>query len=153
MRRKSTRGAAALALGLLGGVLAALAGGGRPAAAATLIQSCGQRDKPFLQLDSNRVVGNTATGNGTVGIQVSSGATANQILGNSATGNSLDLEDGNLPACVNTWRGNTFVTDNEGGRPSALGRAASARWRRGAAGRRCPARVRQRYNRLNSLEK
>ena len=40
MRRKSTRRAAALALGLLGGALAALAGGGRPAAAATLIQSC-----------------------------------------------------------------------------------------------------------------
>jgi parallel beta-helix repeat protein len=40
MRRTSTRGAAALALGLLGGVLAILAGGGRPAAAATLIQSC-----------------------------------------------------------------------------------------------------------------
>jgi parallel beta-helix repeat protein len=40
MTQKLTRGAAALALGLLGGVLAALAGGGRPAAAATLIQSC-----------------------------------------------------------------------------------------------------------------
>ena len=40
MRRTSTRGAPALALGLLGGVLAALAGGGRPAAAATLIQFC-----------------------------------------------------------------------------------------------------------------
>src|SRR4051812_11191327 len=40
MRRTSTRGAPALALGLLGGVLAALPGGGRPAAAATLIQSC-----------------------------------------------------------------------------------------------------------------
>src|SRR3954451_458378 len=38
MTRKLTRGATALALGLLGG---ALAGGGRPAEAATLIQSCG----------------------------------------------------------------------------------------------------------------
>jgi parallel beta-helix repeat protein len=41
MRRTSTRGAAALALGLLGGALATLAGGGRPAAAVTLIQTCG----------------------------------------------------------------------------------------------------------------
>ena len=42
MRRKSTRGAAALALGLLArrGADATLAGGGRPAAAATLNQSC-----------------------------------------------------------------------------------------------------------------
>src|SRR3954468_21209648 len=41
MTRASTRGAAVLALGLLGGTLATLAGGGRPAAAATLIQMCG----------------------------------------------------------------------------------------------------------------
>src|SRR3954447_18043687 len=40
MTRKLTRGTAALALGLLGGALATLAGGGRPAAAATLIQNC-----------------------------------------------------------------------------------------------------------------
>src|SRR3954470_14921758 len=40
MTQKLTRGAASLALGLLGEALAALAGGGRPAAAATLIQNC-----------------------------------------------------------------------------------------------------------------
>src|SRR3954447_5773781 len=51
MRRTSTRGAAALALGLLGGALATLAGGGRPAAAATLIQSC-----PFTAMQTGTYV-------------------------------------------------------------------------------------------------
>jgi hypothetical protein len=46
-------------------------------------------------------------------------------VGNTVTGNrNFDLADNNLPACVNTWQGNAFVTDNEGNGP---GRAASAR--------------------------
>jgi hypothetical protein len=47
-------------------------------------------------------------------------ATGNLLEGNRATGNAnTDLVDFNLPQdCVNTWRGNRFVTDNEGDGPS-----------------------------------
>ena len=59
------------------------------------------------------------TGNGW-GILVDTPATGNRIEGNVATGNSIfDLDDANQPACVNTWRGNAFVTDNEGNGPGA----------------------------------
>ena len=64
----------------------------------------GPRDNLFFNSDSNRVVGNTATGNRTIGIQVEPGSTGNQFLGNTATGNNPDLSDGNPPACVNTWQ-------------------------------------------------
>ncbi len=63
-----------------------------------------------------RVVGNTAKDNGIYGIIVDNGSTGNYLTGNTATGNaSADLADLNLPACVNLWRGNRFVTDNETG--------------------------------------
>jgi parallel beta-helix repeat protein len=79
--------------------------------------------------DGNLVRGNTLTGNGGNGIELDSGATDNLLEGNRATGNGtgtdvgeFDLADENLdddpPACVNTWRGNRFVTDNEGDGPS-----------------------------------
>ena len=73
------------------------------------------RDNLLLNSDSNRVVGNTATGNGTIGIQVDPGSTGNQILGNTATGNGTDLVDDNPPPCVNTWQGNTFATKGGAG--------------------------------------
>jgi parallel beta-helix repeat protein len=70
--------------------------------------------------DGNLVQGNTARGNTESGIYVGRGSTGNQLLGNLATGNGgVDLEDDNLPACVNAWLGNTFVTDNEGNGPGA----------------------------------
>jgi hypothetical protein len=59
------------------------------------------------------------------GIDISLNSDANRVVGNTVTGNrNFDLADNNLPACVNTWQGNAFVTDNEGNGP---GRAASAR--------------------------
>jgi parallel beta-helix repeat protein len=81
--------------------------------------------------DGNLVRGNTLTDNGGNGLELDSGATDNLLEGNRATGNGtgtgsegdFDLADENLdddpPACVNTWRGNTFVTDNEGDGPGA----------------------------------
>ena len=73
--------------------------------------------------------GNRLTGNGGSGIEVS--AVNNRFEGNTATGNDTDgsgeadlvdlnLEEGFFfpdpaPGCVNTWRGNRFVTDNEDG--------------------------------------
>jgi parallel beta-helix repeat protein len=75
----------------------------------------------------NQVRGNTATGNGESGIEVEVDSTGNTLEGNTATGNDADrdgdpdLVDRNLPAdpCPSTWRGNNFVTDNEGDGPSA----------------------------------
>jgi parallel beta-helix repeat protein len=81
-------------------------------------------------VDGNLVRGNTANGNGEEGIHLSpssGGATGNRLEGNTATGNGTngggdpDLFDGNLPACVNTWRGNKFVTDNEQGAAAGPG--------------------------------
>ena len=74
------------------------------------------------QADGNRVQGNQTIGNDDNGIVVDAGSTGNLFEGNLATGNpGLDLEDVNLPAnpCPNTWRGNVFVTDNEGNGPGA----------------------------------
>ena len=62
------------------------------------------------------VQGNTTTGNGAGGIEVVAGAIGNRLEGNQATGNTpFDLIDENIPACVNTWLSNSFVTDNESG--------------------------------------
>jgi len=48
------------------------------------------------------------------------GTSGARVEGNTATGNSeFDLRDDNLPACVNTWLGNRFVTDNERDGPGA----------------------------------
>jgi parallel beta-helix repeat protein len=70
--------------------------------------------------ENGRIVGNTTNNNTDNGIDVFAGWTGNRIEGNRATGNSNpDLNDDNLPDCVNTWRGNRFVTDNEGDGPSA----------------------------------
>jgi len=66
-----------------------------------------------------RVGDNTITGNSRVGINVDSNSTGNRLEGNRASGNIFDLADENHPACVNTWRGNKFVTDNEGDGPKA----------------------------------
>ena len=72
------------------------------------------------EADGNRVQGNKTIGNDDNGIVVDAGSTGNHFEGNQATGNpGLDLEDVNLPACLNTWRGNNFVTDNEGDGPGA----------------------------------
>jgi hypothetical protein len=46
-------------------------------------------------------------------------STDNRLESNRATGNGVDLVDENLPACVNTWLGNRFATDNEGDGPGA----------------------------------
>lgn len=80
--------------------------------------------------DGRVVSGNTATGNGEDGIEVAAGSTGNRLDGNRASGNGTAgrgdfvLRDGNLsfgdpPGCYNAWRGNRFVTDNEGDRPAA----------------------------------
>ena len=74
------------------------------------------------EADGNRVQGNKTIGNDDNGIVVDAGSTGNHFEGNQAAGNpGLDLEDVNLPAnpCPNTWRGNDFVTDNEGNGPGA----------------------------------
>ena len=54
------------------------------------------------------------------------GSTGNQLEGNTAPGNDTDgngdrdLFDANIGSgCVNIWRGNSFVTDNEGDGPGA----------------------------------
>jgi parallel beta-helix repeat protein len=68
----------------------------------------------------NRFHNNTATGNREAGIKVVSAATQNAITGNTAQNNSpVDMQDENLPNCVNKWSGNTFGTDNEGDGPGA----------------------------------
>src|SRR4051794_27419121 len=111
MTRKLTRGAAAL--GPLGGVLATLAGGGQPAAAATLIQSC-----PFTAMqpgtyvlardlscpgvgvavsvqanDVNLVLGGRTLSGARVGVQAS-GVTGLNVVGGILTGsrNGLSLD-------------------------------------------------------------
>jgi parallel beta-helix repeat protein len=71
-------------------------------------------------VDGNLVQGNRATGNGDGGIRVAFRATGNRLRGNQATDNTpVDLIDENPTAtpCANTWRGNSFVTDNEGDGP------------------------------------
>jgi parallel beta-helix repeat protein len=66
------------------------------------------------------LAGNKATNNGGSGIDISLNSDANRVVGNTVTGNrNFDLADNNLPACVNTWQGNAFVTDNEGNGPGA----------------------------------
>jgi parallel beta-helix repeat protein len=68
-----------------------------------------------------RIKDNAALGNGGGGITAEVGGEGNRLEGNQATGNGrFDLEDFNLtertpPACVNSWRGNHFGTDNETG--------------------------------------
>jgi parallel beta-helix repeat protein len=70
--------------------------------------------------DDNLFQGNTTTGNGAGGIEVNAAATGNRLEGNRATGNTpVDLIDETIPTCLNTWRGNSFVTDNEGDGPGA----------------------------------
>jgi parallel beta-helix repeat protein len=64
--------------------------------------------------------GNTLRGNevnrNRVGISVSNRAVSNLIQSNTALDNRIrDLQDFNLPGCVNTWRSNSFVIDNESG--------------------------------------
>jgi parallel beta-helix repeat protein len=62
------------------------------------------------------VFGNTTTGNQLAGIGLFGGSTGNRVANNVATGNgAFDLVDQNVPTCVNTWRRNRFVTDNESG--------------------------------------
>jgi parallel beta-helix repeat protein len=79
-----------------------------------------------LTFDStgNLIRGNTTTGNLGSGIDVGGGSTGNQLDGNQATGNDADgngdrdLFDANIGrGCFNTWRGNSFVTDNDGDGP------------------------------------
>jgi parallel beta-helix repeat protein len=68
----------------------------------------------------NIVQNNTVNDNSSSGIAVFSGATGNTIQANTALGNDVqDLFDENLPSCVNTWKNNTFATDNEGDGPGA----------------------------------
>jgi parallel beta-helix repeat protein len=73
---------------------------------------------------NTRVVGSTATGNHFAGIELfGSSSTGDRLAGNLATGNlSTDLFDSHLPACVNTWRVNTFATDNEAGAAAGPGK-------------------------------
>ena len=64
------------------------------------------------------IVGNVVTGNATgihAGVSFGSRIQGNLVLGNSI----VDMRDDNLPDCVNNWKGNTFVTDNEGDGPGA----------------------------------
>lgn len=62
----------------------------------------------------NLVHNNVANNNLVRGILVNPGASGNVIRRNTALGNRAgDLVDLNLPSCVNIWRGNNFVTDNE----------------------------------------
>ena len=64
-------------------------------------------------------MGNTVTGNRSH--RDSSGARLDRQPNPGQHGDRQhpDLVDGNLPPCVNTWQGNTFVTDNEGNGPGA----------------------------------
>jgi parallel beta-helix repeat protein len=63
------------------------------------------------------VFGNTTAGNQFAGIRLIGGGSAGvRVANNVATGNGeFDLLDQNVPTCVNTWRRNRFVTDNESG--------------------------------------
>jgi parallel beta-helix repeat protein len=78
---------------------------------------------------NTQISGNTITGNGDAfGIEVARGTAGVRLTGNVVTDNgAADLYDGNLdptagtPACVNTWRGNRFTTDNETGAASGPG--------------------------------
>jgi parallel beta-helix repeat protein len=99
----------------------------------------GLRDSRHARLRGNALTGNSigidvfattasqirdnailSEGGAGLGIDLSSGATGNLVQRNTAQGHFLDLRDENLPAaCVNTWRDNTFATDNEGDGPGA----------------------------------
>jgi hypothetical protein len=53
---------------------------------------------------------------------MSRGAVKRPGTGNQATGNGeADLVDQRFPACVSTWRGNRFATDNETGAAAGPG--------------------------------
>jgi parallel beta-helix repeat protein len=70
------------------------------------------------------IKGNTVTQNSNRGILLGGSSTipaiGGLIQGNLSVANgTLDVVDGNLPACLNRWRGNTFETDNEGDGPGA----------------------------------
>ena len=67
----------------------------------------------------NTILDNTLTGNTEYGIRVNPGSSENVIEGNTASGHKVDLGDFNLPACINTWESNTFVTDSESDGPGA----------------------------------
>jgi parallel beta-helix repeat protein len=70
----------------------------------------------LLGTSASRIADNVANGNGTVGILAGEGSTGNRLKDNTATANGVfDLDDTSLPSCVNTWRDNTFATDNETG--------------------------------------
>ena len=67
----------------------------------------------------NLVQNNTANENKTRGILIDPNGTGNLILSNKAQGNSgKDLEDLNLPNCLNIWRNNLAGTDNDDNNPN-----------------------------------
>lgn len=71
----------------------------------------------LLRTNHSLVRNNAINGNSQVGVSVGVlGASRNKVIENTATGNgSLDLQDVN-PACdSNTWSGNTFATDEVAG--------------------------------------
>jgi parallel beta-helix repeat protein len=82
-----------------------------------------------VETHDNLVVANRTTGNGQSGIEVGiteviDASTGNRLTLNRSVDNGLesgfDMEDLSLPdACVNTWRANSFETDNEGDGPGS----------------------------------
>jgi parallel beta-helix repeat protein len=90
-----------------------------------LIQGCLINDNDMLPdtamagivvVSSNNTLRGNEVSRNRVGISISTGATGNLIQSNTALDNRIrDLQDFNLPQCVNTWKSNTFVIDNETG--------------------------------------
>ena len=59
---------------------------------------------------------NVANNNTNTGIRVVNTAAQNRIQGNQALNNGIyDLDDWNLPVCINTWINNTFTSSNDPG--------------------------------------
>lgn len=89
------------------------------------IQGCTINDNDVLQATSMAGIvvvsgNNTIRGNDVyrnrAGISITFHATGNLIQSNNSFDNRIrDMQDFNIPNCVNTWKSNAFVVDNESG--------------------------------------
>jgi len=95
------------------------------ASGGNLIQGCVINDNDVLQatamagiivLSNNNTIRGNEVNRNRVGISITTGANGNLIQSNTALDNRIrDMQDFNLPLCVNTWKSNAFVIDNETG--------------------------------------
>jgi parallel beta-helix repeat protein len=73
----------------------------------------------LTNVTDSTVRGNTLLDNYRYGILVGTDSIVNRLERNNVTNSGIDLYDGNLPSCLNTWKNNSFNSDNEGDGPDA----------------------------------